>query len=310
MTNHFMLRLYAGENYFFETQCLAVTLEREAYTPYARMTAVFLSEGADYGRVTSIALYHRGGPVYQGIMDNVRQYRKDGRVFVKVQSRSFTSVLAQNEIVPGLHTNMTMQKLMTGFYRFPNVYYEDYAGSGYIYVDDGASMWDSIVNFGYKLTGNYPYIHSNTVRLTPHANPKEIILDKGQVLETGIEQDNTRLVSMYHMADITGNYDTYQLSNPLAEEAEIVRHKQIALDQEYLYAPEQALQFRNLVSQRAVRAKYVVYSDFQREELCDRVTFGDFLRDACICRVQMRFTSSGVRTKLWAYDDGFYHIEG
>ncbi len=308
MYPEFMLHLQCGEDYVQEVQCLAVSLEREVYTPYASMTATFLSEGEDYGNVTGISLYHRGNHVYQGIADSVRQYRRDNRVFVQVTSRSYTSVLAQNEIPGGLHTEMTMQKLMTGFYQFPKIYYEDYAGTGYIYVREGTSLWDSIVHFCYKLTGNYPYIYMNTVRLTQADTQKEIVLEEGQVLEYGTMQDTTKLVSRYHMEDINGTQGVYQLENPAAAEAEIVRNKQIALDMQYLYEPEKALEFRCQFSRRGSRAKYVEYSGFSREQLCDRVTFGDFLQNAVICRIRMTFGTSGITTRLWAYDDGFYHI--
>ncbi|MBE6851528.1 MAG: hypothetical protein E7504_07360 [Ruminococcus sp.] len=308
MINRFMLRMQSGESYVFETECLAVTLEREAYTPYTQVTATFLSQGQEYGNVTSIQLYHRNYRIFMGLVDSIRQYCRDGRAFVQVKSRSFTSVLAQNEIVPGMHFDMTIGRLMTGFYTFPNVYYEDYAGSGYIFVKDGASIWDSIVNFGYKLSGHYPYIHMNTVRLTPHDSPKLTAPDSSQVLEYGEVQDMTKIVSMYHMADIEDHYDAYRLENPVAAASEIVRHKQIRMDKQYLSEPEQALQFRNLFSQRGWRARYVVYNGFANEEICDRVSFGEFLPESSICRVQMTFGSNGLRTKLWAYDDGFYHI--
>ncbi len=308
MINKFMLRIQSGESYVFEAQCLAVTLEREAYTPYTQVTATFLSQGEDYGNVTSVQLYYRNARIFLGLVDSVRQYRRDGKCFVRVRSKSFTSVLAQNEFVPGLHFDMTMARIMTGFYTFPNVYYEDYAGSGYIFVKDGSSVWDSVVNFGYKLSGKYPYIHMNTVRLTPHENPKVISPDSGSVLEYGTAHDMTRIVSMYHMADLNDNYDAYRLENTAATAAEIVRHKQILLDRQYLSEPEQALEFRNRFSQRGYRARYVEYSGFANEEICDRVSFGEFLPESYICRVRMTFSGSGVRTRLWAYDDGFYRI--
>lgn len=307
--NKMTLTLRSDERMVAETECLAVSLEYEAYTPYARLTAVFLSQGVDYGTVNAVMLSYGHSQVFLGIADSICQYQREGRTFVKVQSRSFTSVLAQNELVPGLHTNMTLEKLLTGFYQFPNVSYEMYEGSGYIYVKDGASMWDSIVNFGYQLTGYYPFIQGNTVRFTPPSEAKQTLLTDMQVLECGIVQDTTKLVSDYHMADINDNYDAYQLTNEPAAQTDIVRHKQLLLDRQYLSEPEEALQFRCKYSQRGWRAKYVTYSGYNMEQLCDRVSYGEFLQDAQICRMRMTFGNKGIRTQLWAYDDGFYHIE-
>lgn len=309
MTHRFTLQLHTGNGIAAETECLAVTLEREAYLPYAQMTAVFLSDGKEHSNVTAISLLHEEQEVFFGMTDSVHRYWKNGRAFVRVTSRSFTSVLAQNELVPGMHYDMTMQKLMTGFYSFPHVQYEDYAGTGYIYVKDGSSMWDSIINFCYKLSGRHPFIHGSTVRLTPHPNAKNIVLPSDRVLEYGMEEDTTKLISMYHMADLGGNYDAYQLENPVAAAAQIVRHKQLLLDQQYLSEPENALLFRSLFSQRGCKARYLVYNGFGNEEITDKVSFGEFLTNAMICRVRMSFDGNGVKTKLWAYDDGFYHID-
>lgn len=310
MIHKFLLRLYAGDAFVTEVQCLSAALEHEAYTPYASMAATFLSEGLDYGEITAVSFYYNNVRVYYGIADSVRQYRKNGRIFVQVRSRSFTSMLVQNEIVPGMHYDMTIGKLMTGFYTFPNVTYENFEGSGYIFVKDGASMWDSIVNFGYKLTGKYPFVRNNTVRITPPVTDgRHVILKDADVLEYGTLLDTTKLVSHFHMADLTGNYDAYQLENTAATAAGIVRHKQITFDEQYLADPEQALVFRSLYSQRGWRAKYVEHVGFANEHVCDRVTFGTFLKGALITKVRMTFGENGVRTKLWAYDDGFYHID-
>ncbi len=310
MTHKFLLRLYAGDAFVTEVQCLSAMLEHEAYTPYAAMAATFLSEGLDYGEITAVSLYYNNVRVYYGIADNVRQYHKNGRIFVQVHSKSFTSVLVQNEIVPGMHYDMTIGKIMTGFYTFPHVLYEDYEGTGYIYVRDGASIWDSIVNFGYKMTGKYPYVRGNTVRITPpDTDGRHVLLKDTDVVEYGTELDTTKLVSHFHMADVTGNYDAYQLEDAQATAAQIVRHRQIAFDEQYLSDPEQALQLRSLYAQRGCRAKYVEHLGFANEQVCDRVTYGSFLKGATITRVRMTFSENGVRTKLWAYDDGFYHID-
>lgn len=128
------------------------------------------------------------------------------------------------------------------------------------------------------------------------------------MVEYGTLLDTTKLVSHFHMADLNGNYDAYQLENTAATAAEIVRHRQLGFDEQYLSDPAQALLFRSLYSQRGCRAKYVEHVGFANEHVCDRVTYGSFLQGAVITRVRMTFSEQGVRTRLWAYDDGFYHI--
>ncbi len=307
MSTAFQLRLHTASGYVEEGDCLTLTLEREAYTPYAQLTAGFLAGETELGAVQRVELYWQGTCIFLGIADNVRKYRRGGVWLVQVQAKSYTSVLAQNEIAPGLHADLTMASLMTGFYQFPYVTYEEYAGSGYIYASEGTTMWDSIVSFCYKLSGRYPYIYGNMVRLTPHANPQVTAPAAAQVLEYGSMTDTTKLVRMYHMEDMQGNPDVYALENAAAAEAELVRHRQIAMDREFLYDPEAALRFRNAFSQRGCRGHYVEYAGFANEQICDRVTFGTELAEAVICRVRMQLDGRGLRTKLWAYEDGFYH---
>jgi hypothetical protein len=200
-----------------------------------------------------------------------------------------------------------MEQLMTGFYTFPGVKYQNYDGTGYIFVRDGTSMWDSIANFAYKLTGHYPFVQNNTVMLLPETDA--VLHTVTQALEYGTITDHTRLISHYHMEDIAGNYNAYSLENTLASEVNIVRHKQLSFDKQYLYAPEEALKFRCLYSDRGCRGKYVVYDGFDNEHVGEKLTFGSFLQNAVIGRVKLTAGAGGVRTKLWAYDDGFYHID-
>ncbi len=299
------LVLHIGDAEIPYTNCLSAALEAEVYTPYAKLTAVYAAQAAVSGTVSGISLYADGSRVFFGIADSVQQIRRGGGWLVRVRSRSFTSVLAQNELVPGLHTDMTLERLMTGFYEFPHVAYEPYAGSGYIYVKDGTSLWDSIVHFGYKLTGRYPYIRGNTVRLTLPDEPLTAAPPAESVLEYGIVQNTEKLISTYHMADISENYDAYQLDNAAAAEVQIVRHRQLLLDRQYLYDPEQALQFRCRYSCRGWQADTVTYSGYSGEQLGDRVSFGN-VQNVPICRLRMHAGKDGIRTTLWSYRDGFY----
>ncbi len=309
MSVKFRLRLYAGEDFVDETECLAVSMENEAYTPYMTVQAQFLAKGADYGEITEVSLYYNEGRIFIGIPDKLERCRKNGAECVTVTARSFTWVLTQNQFAPGLHYDMTIAGILEGVYRFPGVQYEEYEGSGYIYVKEGASVWDSLVNFCYKLTGHYPYVQGNTVRVTLDENPKHIVLTPEQVLETGSFRNNSRLISHFHMADPEDNYDAYSLVNETAVAAGIIRHKHMKLDRQYLSNPQQALEFRSRFCMRGCRENYVVCQGYQGGLVGNLLTCGSFLQGARICRMQMVYNQEGIRTRFSAYDDGFYHIE-
>ncbi len=288
-------------------ECLSLTLEREIYTPYETLQGVFLADAdTDYSGVVSIELQWLGQSIFTGLADHVEKFRRNGVWFLRVQSRTFTSLLTQNELEPGLHTNLTLQSLVSGFYTLPHVTVEQNPASGYIFVKDGTSLWDSVVTFVYKVSRRYPFVDNNMVRMTFDAEPRIHVPVTKRITETGTVTDTTRLVSHYHMEDIEGTPDAYTEENTAATAMQIVRHKQIPFDRQFLSNPQSALTFRNLYSCRGYRAKYVTYHGFANEKLGEKIRCGQFLQDATICRVRMTFSAQGLRTTVWAYEDGFY----
>jgi len=286
--------------------CLSFSLEREIYTPFESVTAEFLSNGSDFSDISQLAVYRDQQQIFFGLADSVQQYHKNHASFIRITSRGFTSLLTQNELEAGLHSNLTISSLMTDFYQFPHITYENFSGTGYIFVKSGNTMWDGVVSFGYKLTGHYPYIQHNHICLSPPQNSTPVIFSENQVLEYGSCLDTTKLISHYHMEDINGNPDSYSQENQAASAFDIVRHKQIPFDRSFLHDPDDALTFRNLYSCRGCKAEYLVYSGFQDELLGQKFSFGDFIQNQTICRVRTTFGSNGFRTKLWCYHDGFY----
>ena len=302
----FKLRLYFAEGSAVETACTALVLGREIYTPYESLTAEFPEGDFHPEQVVRIGVEYDNAEIFLGIADRIEQVCRGGVKLLRVKARSFTAVLVQNELVPGLHANLTIGDLVQGFYTFPHVTYQDDARTGYVYVTTKTSLWDCIVNFTYKLTGCHAYTVGNMVRMTLPGSPRLVTVPAA--VSYGTEYDTTRLVSCYHMETIDGTADGYVQDNPAAAGTEIVRHKRIAFDRMYLSDPTAALTFRNRYSDRGWRAKFVEYAGFADEQLGEQVTFGEHLQEARICRVRVSFGAEGLRTKIWAYEDGFYNV--
>lgn len=300
------LHLYHGETELLCTACLSFSLEKEVYTPYDAITAEFLSQLNDYSQIDRMAVYLGETCIFFGLSDNIQLYQKNHVSLVRISSRSFTSLLTQNELEAGLHSNLTAESLLTGFYQFPYITYENLSGTGYIYVKSGNTMWDGIVSFGYKLTGHYPYIIQNQVCFSRPQNRPVSAFTSGQVLESGTVLNTTKLISHYHMEDINGNPNAYQQENQVASALNIVRHKQISFDRSFLHAPNTALTFRNLYSQRGYRANYLIYDGFRNENLGDTISYSSLIPNQTLCRLHATFGTNGFRTKLWCYQDGFY----
>ncbi|MBR1555904.1 MAG: hypothetical protein IJ644_11020 [Oscillospiraceae bacterium] len=309
MIQNLYLHLYHENNFVRRVKCLSLSLDREVYTPYESATAEFLSDGNDCNAVDRIGIYFDNTCIFLGLADNIRQYHRQNASLVRIQSRSFTSLLTQNELAAGLHSNLTMTSLMTDFYQFPSyITYENLSGNGYIFVKSGNTMWDGVVSFGYKLTGHYPYVLHNHICLSaPQAStPKQF--QQSQVLEYGTVTDTIKLISHYHMEDISGNPDVYQQENSSASAFNIVRHKQISFDNSFLHDPNDALTFRNLYSRRGCNSSYLVYDGFQNEMISQHITFGTHIQNETVCRVRTTFGTSGFRTRLDCYHDGFYNL--
>lgn len=301
------LTLFSGQTVINIVPCLSFSLEREAYTPFESMTAEFLSDGSALPPIDRISLYLDQQCIFHGLADSVQQYQKHHASFIRISSKSFTSLLTQNELEAGLHSNLTIGSLINDFYQFPYITYENFSGSGYIFVKSGNTMWDGVVSFGYKLTGHYPYIQHNHICLSPPANTTPVEFSENQVLEYGSYTDTTKLISHYHMEDINGTPNIYQKTNQTASAFNIVRHKQIPFDRSFLHDPDDALTFRSLYSCRGCQGKYLMYSGFQNELLGQKITFGNFIQNQTVCRVRTIFGSTGFQTKLFCYQDGFYH---
>lgn len=303
----FTLRLYQGEQFLSEEICTALTLEREAYTPYDRISATFLSERQEQGVCNRLAVFQGDTELFMGLADSMVHFRKNGKRFTKVTSRSFTALLTQNELKKGEYYNLTIGRLVEEFCQMPYVTYEADPGTGYINVKDGTSLWDCVVCFGYKLKHHYPYVMGNKICLTPSASAQLHSFTENQVVEYGTILDTTKIISHCHMEGIDGTEDAYEQENPPAATLNIVRHKRISFDRQFLSNPADALSIRNRMSLRGYQAKYLIYNGFANEQLGERISFGTFLDQRIICRVRMTFGQSGLRTKLWAYEDGFYN---
>ena len=301
-----VLRIWTGADYYEAGACLGLTLEREIYTPYDTMNGLFLTTaGAEVGTVTQLELLWNGASIFLGIADRVEKFRRDGVWMLRVKSRTFPSMFTQNELEAGLHSNLTLQSLVSGFYTIPHVTAEENSQTGYIFVREGTSLWDSVAIFVYKIAGRYPFVQNNHIRFTLDAQPAVHV--PAQITESGDILDSTKLFSHFHMEDIQGNPDAYSLENLTARQVQVVRHRQIGFDRQFLIDPNLALSYRSQFSCRGFRSRYVTYAGFENEQLGEKVRCGQLLQDQTICRVRLTFGSQGLRTSLWAYEDGFYN---
>ena len=284
---------------------LSLRLEREAYTPYESLTAVCRVPTVPMG-APEVSLMYGDTEVYLGLVDTLRCEEADDCRLLRITSKGFTALLTQNELAPGLHTHQTLATLLESFYTFPHLTYEDYPGTGYLYVNPGSSMWDGVASFAYQFTGHYPYVRGNCICVT--APSGGTLHTPGTILASGEESDLRRMVSHLHMEDINGNPDVYRQTNAQAALLEIVRHRHLPLDRTFLYAPEEALRWRIRYSNRGRYARYIRALGFYDMHIGDRVEAAGVLEADTVCRVRITFDGNAVQTQVWSYEDGFYTL--
>lgn len=316
MTNNpLKIRLYLTnpEHEFLEFQdCISFTLEREIYTPFDTITATLPAEEISSQEISRIAVWLDETEIFLGLVDSIRFSFRNQRRFLKIRSKSFTSLLTQNELPSDMYSNLTIQDLMKNFYKFEYITYDDLPDSGYLSVKSGNTMWDGVVSFGYKITGHYPYVTGNHIHLLkPSKNSENNPITEfspGEVLEYGTLQEYSRMISHYHMSDMLNNTpDAFIQENSLASGLKIVRHKHIDFDNSFRHAPDLALAYRNSYSNRGCRADYLICDGFRNQQLGDQIQFGDVIPAQTLCKVRAVYSPQGFRTELTCYQDGFYN---
>ena len=287
-------------------QVMFFRFEKEVYLPYTTLSASFLTLQPVSGEVNGVKLYIDSKLVHHGTSDTFETSRKGDCFHGKITSRSFTSMLLQNQLEPGMYTQISLNSLMEDFVTIPNVTHEDSPDtSGYIYVKYGSDQWDGIVNLCYKQQQTYPYISgTNCVMFTPKTDPIQVNIENARQLETGSRSVDKRIISDWHMADVDDTYGNFDLHVTAADSRGIVRHRYFEFDKQYLYSPAGALNFREAYAGRGMRSDFCTYAGYSCEDLYDIATFGSIT--GRICRIVVTGSKNGVTTSLSIYHDYFH----
>lgn len=289
-----------------EDRLLNFTFRKDIYLAYTTLYASAAVDGLDPSGITEVSLFLDGLMVHHGLIDSLTVTSSGGGSIAAVSSRSFTSLLCQNQLEPGVKFGISINALMDSFYPLPYVTHEDNSDtSSYINVEKNTTMWENIVNLTYKLTGGHPFIRStNCVRVTQVPDPQSFSYSPAQLLTTGSAISGKRLVSHFHMADISGEYGHFDYEDTEVTTAKIVRHKYFDLDMQFLREPSDALLYHDQVAFRGRRQLFCSYSGYNGEDLSDLVTFGS-VQSQRICSLTVRGSSAGIITEVGVYHDKF-----
>jgi hypothetical protein len=209
-----------------------------------------------------------------------------------------------------LKSSVSLNTLVDSFITIPEIsHQDDDTVVNYIYVKSSSSLWDAIVNLTHKVNEGHPYVCNNTVMISKKENPFTLTLTKDMVISSGAGVDTTKIVSDIHMQDINGTYSVYNLSNKVASNLNIVRHKQIDLDKQYLSNPQDALTHKINFSMRGYHFAYATYNGYQGEDICDYVTIFDYFPKSRVSKLEIDGNNGNIVTKVYAYTDNYLSYE-
>ena len=290
--------------------CISMQYVKEYYTPYSTLKATFVLN-IPIGEIIDVELIVNGTAVHNGIVDTVEIKELSSFRAITVSSRSHTSMLGQNELVPGLISNVSLNTLMSNYIQIPNVFHENNAVvSNYIYVKEHASLWEAVTNLCLKQNNTYPYIANvNTIRYTLPASPKTVVLSRNDrnIIACGNSFDYTNMISDFHMRDTEGTYNTFNKSDSEVSARGIVRHKHISFDRQWLDDPIKGLGYRINYGMRGFRSDFVSYLGYTGEDLNDLVTFENLV-NIRISKIEISGSSKGLLTKLTCYRDRYNNM--
>lgn len=284
---------------------LSFAFRKDYYQSYTSFGAKFYGDISAPENVSEVLLIIDDKTVHHGLADNISVTVSVNGSIVSVSSRSFTSLLIQNQIETGLKTGISINDLMSSFYTLPYVTHEDSSVKSYIYVKSNSNMWDGIVNLTYKIHGTYPYIRgTNQIRMTPVENPSVFEYSDNQIISRGISTAERKLMSHFHMSNLNGDFGEFELADNDVISHNTVRHRFFELDRQFLYQPQQALEYRSKYASRGRKKIFCTYSGYNGEDLSDLATFGT-VQNKRIGALTITGSSSGIITEIGVYKDKF-----
>ena len=290
------------------SKCIYFSLDKERYTPYTTFKGSFIIL-AQYEEIISIKVFIDDINVHFGSVDMAKMSFKSDYYRLDISSRSYTLALGLNQPKPQINSNVTLDNLLSRNVTLKNVTCESGTKTlNYIYVLENSTLWDAVVAYSLKAYNKYPYIYkTNEIRIH---DPQHMIIrtyENDSIIEMYNGSTLSNLVSDIHMRDTDGNYEKYNLTDSYAEERDIVRHKQIPLDRQWLADTDMALTSRIKYSKRGTKYRGIKVVGYAYEELFDRFTYyPDRESRTCeIHKLNISGSNNCIYTTMYEYDDAY-----
>ena len=288
--------------------CLHFSLLRERYQPFSVLRARFAVPSAAMTPPQHIALKLDGQTVHAGLVQQAEIRQEGGLTLLDVCAKGYGAALIRNQLEPGNYYQATLQSLLST-YTLPGVTGESgTAAVNYIHVDERQPLWEGVIAYAYKLAYAYPYVRvPNLVCVSPQTSQTAVTISPAAVLASGSGIHTAELISRVDMADLDGQYGTFTLDNPEAAARGIVSVQTMRMDQQFLYSPPDAMQFRISRSGRGLRYDSFTYAGYCGEDIEDAVCCGTL--SGRVSRILISGSAAGVVTEDRIYYDDFCNVQ-
>lgn len=311
MSHGLVLTVKIGGRYTYNLSagCISFKLEKERYTPYTELHAVwYCAKNFRINEITNVTFKIDGVVRHMGYPTDGKVLKKDGRIILDIKSRGYSSLLAANQCADGLITKVKLDTIIKQAGSFPNVTCQPETPQvNYVNYYQGTSVWDAVVCYSVRAVDKYPYIAGhNTVRISPPETVGSFSKTSGELISMSYHSDFTRAVSKITMSDIDGTEDAFSEINSDATRRGIVKTKSIRFDREWIQDPAKGVSFKLDCSMRAIAGFKFSYLGYSEIDLMDNFTVSDMNFTHEVDRVVLEGSAAkGFVTTVWCYHDVF-----
>lgn len=295
--------------YNLSSGCISFRLEKERYTPYTELHAVwYCTKSFRIGEITNITFKIDGVVRHMGYPTDGRVIKKDGRIILDLKSRGSSSLLAANQCVDGLVTQVDLGTIVSKAGTFPNVSCQSGTPTvNYVNYYQGTSVWDAVVCYAVRAVDKYPYIaEHNTVRISPPETVGSFNMTTAELISMSYHSDFTRMVSKITMSDIDGTENAFSEATSAAARRGIVKTKAIRFDREWIQDPAKGVSFKMNCSMRAIAGYKFSFIGCSSIDLLDNFAVSDLNYSHEVDRILLEGSAAkGYVTTVWCYHDVF-----
>lgn len=302
------LRLYNTDSGYKEYHdCITFSYEKERYTPYTKLSAVFYGE-IDPENIASAAFYLDDKLKHLGTPDKIVCRRKDGARTFSILSYGYTMLLGQNQSEPGIMREATLSKIVELNLPIYGVSSQSSTKSvNYIYIEDKTTIWDAACVYAMKAYGTHPFINgANEIRCSKE-NAVIFTYDSADIVECEKCAGSANLISDAYTTDLEDNW-SFSRTNSFAKERHITKRKYYGRQSDFLYDLNDQLKLRMNYADRAREYGMFTYRGYKGEDLLDKGTFeigSLYMMAAEIDRIKIRASDGSVLTSLYFYKDPY-----